>query len=315
MARWFAMTLGGLRCVEPELPVCHVSYYEADAFARWAGAICRPKRNGKSPRNNGSLSDAFGIVWQWTRSAYSPYPGYRAAPGALGEYNGKFMVNQLVLRGSSLATPAGHSRAELSQFLLPAGALAVLRTTARGISTLRTSRRAEQWPLPCKPRSARCRPSKPRTFAADVLEGLTAKPKRLAPKYFYDLAGSALFERITQLPEYYPTRCEIALLRQHAPAIASLFPPNCALIEFGAGSSRKARILLGAAATIEAYVPVDISGEFLRGEAAQLRPISHASPCIPVVADFTRAFEIPRRSRRRRASAFSGLHHRQFRAA
>ena len=111
------------------------------------------------------------------------------------------------------------------------------------------------------------------SFAADVLEGLTAKPKRLSPKYFYDLAGSALFERITQLPEYYPTRCEIALLRQHAPAIASLFPQNCALVEFGAGSSRKVRILLGAAATIEAYVPVDISGDFLqrRGGAAAAR--------------------------------------------
>ena len=62
----------------------------------------------------------FGIVWQWTRSAYSPYPGYRAAPGALGEYNGKFMVNQMVLRGCSLATPHGHSRVELPQLLLSA---------------------------------------------------------------------------------------------------------------------------------------------------------------------------------------------------
>src|ERR1700745_568649 len=86
-------------------------------------------------------------------------------------------------------------------------------------------------------------------FAADVIDGLSAKPKRLPAKYFYDLAGSALFERITELPEYYPTRCELTLLREHAPAIASLFPPSCALIEFGAGSSRKARILLGAAAT------------------------------------------------------------------
>ncbi|HXW42468.1 MAG TPA: L-histidine N(alpha)-methyltransferase, partial [Xanthobacteraceae bacterium] len=86
-------------------------------------------------------------------------------------------------------------------------------------------------------------------FAADVIAGLKAKPKRLPPKYFYDAAGSALFERITQLPEYYPTRCELALLRDHAPAIASLFPPNCALIEFGSGGSTKARLILRAAAT------------------------------------------------------------------
>ncbi len=131
------------------------------------------------------------------------------------------------------------------------------------------------------------------SFAADVLEGLTAKPKRLSPKYFYDLAGSALFERITQLPEYYPTRCEIALLRQHAPAVASLFPQNCALVEFGAGSSRKVRILLGAAATIEAYVPVDISGDFLQNEAVLLRRDFPRLAVHPVVADFTQAFDIP----------------------
>ncbi|HUI16012.1 MAG TPA: L-histidine N(alpha)-methyltransferase [Xanthobacteraceae bacterium] len=130
-------------------------------------------------------------------------------------------------------------------------------------------------------------------FAADVLTGLSAKPKRLPPKYFYDAAGSALFERITQLPEYYPTRRELALLREDAPAIASLFPPSCALIEFGAGSSRKARILLGAAATVEAYVPVDISGDFLQQDAAQLRRDFPHLAVYPVVGDFTQSFAIP----------------------
>jgi dimethylhistidine N-methyltransferase len=130
-------------------------------------------------------------------------------------------------------------------------------------------------------------------FAADVIAGLTAKPKRLPPKYFYDATGSALFERITQLPEYYPTRCELALLREHAPAIASLFPQNCALIEFGAGSSKKARILFGAAATVEAYVPVDISGDFLQAEATALRRDFPRLAVHPVVADFTRDFAIP----------------------
>ncbi len=130
-------------------------------------------------------------------------------------------------------------------------------------------------------------------FAADILAGLSAKPKRLPPKYFYDAAGSALFERITQLPEYYPTRCELELLRENAPAIASLFPPACALIEFGAGSSRKARILLGAAATVEAYVPVDISGDFLQQDAAQLRRDFPHLAVYPVVGDFTQNFVIP----------------------
>jgi dimethylhistidine N-methyltransferase len=130
-------------------------------------------------------------------------------------------------------------------------------------------------------------------FAAEVLAGLSAKPKQLPAKYFYDLAGSALFERITQLPEYYPTRCELALLRDNAPAIASLFPPSCALFEFGAGSSKKARILLGAAATVEAYVPVDISGDFLQQDAAQLRRDFPRLAVHPVIADFTVGFEVP----------------------
>ncbi len=116
---WFTMTLGGLRCVEPEQPVCHVSYYEADAFARWAGKDLPTEGEWEVAANTDALSDAFGVVWQWTRSAYSPYPGYKAAPGALGEYNGKFMVNQMVLRGSSLATPAGHSRPSYRNFFYP----------------------------------------------------------------------------------------------------------------------------------------------------------------------------------------------------
>ena len=116
---WFALTLGGRRPVEPEQPVCHVSYYEADAFARWAGKDLPSEAEWEVAEGSGALADAFGVVWQWTRSAYSPYPRYRAAGGALGEYNGKFMVNQLVLRGSSLATPAGHSRPTYRNFFYP----------------------------------------------------------------------------------------------------------------------------------------------------------------------------------------------------
>jgi dimethylhistidine N-methyltransferase len=130
-------------------------------------------------------------------------------------------------------------------------------------------------------------------FATDVLEGLTAKPKRLPPKYFYDLAGSALFERITHLPEYYPTRSELGLLKANAPAIGSLFPANCALIEFGAGSSRKARILLSAATTVEAYVPVDISGDFVEQDAAQLRRDFPRLTVLPLVGDFGQQLPFP----------------------
>src|SRR5580693_3950702 len=117
------------------------------------------------------------------------------------------------------------------------------------------------------------RPSEDRysAFARDVIEGLTARPKRLSPNYFYDETGSRLFEEITALPEYYPTRCELAILRQHAADMARLLPPQTALIEFGSGSSRKARLLLDSAPAIAAYVPVDISAEWLSEEAARLR--------------------------------------------
>ena len=116
---WFTLTLAGLKPVDPASPVCHVSYYEADAFARWAGKHLPSEAEWEVAARAGLLSDAFGLTWQWTRSAYLAYPGYRAAAGALGEYNGKFMVNQMVLRGSSLATPAGHARLSYRNFFHP----------------------------------------------------------------------------------------------------------------------------------------------------------------------------------------------------
>jgi ergothioneine biosynthesis protein EgtB len=116
---WQVMTLAGLQPVNPAAPVCHISYYEADAFSRWSGKHLPTEMEWEVAARAGQLNDAFGIVWQWTRSSYSPYPGYAAIDGALGEYNGKFMVNQLVLRGSSLATPDGHSRVTYRNFFYP----------------------------------------------------------------------------------------------------------------------------------------------------------------------------------------------------
>jgi ergothioneine biosynthesis protein EgtB len=116
---WHSMMLSGLKPVDPASPVHHISYYEADAFARFAGRHLPSEAEWEVAARANLMADAFGIAWQWTRSAYLQYPGYRAVEGALGEYNGKFMVNQMVLRGSSLATPDGHERVSYRNFFYP----------------------------------------------------------------------------------------------------------------------------------------------------------------------------------------------------
>jgi ergothioneine biosynthesis protein EgtB len=116
---WWTLTLAGLKPVNFDAPVCHISYYEADAFARFAGKHLPSEAEWEVAARSGDIGDAFGIVWQWTRSAYLPYPGYQAPTGAIGEYNGKFMVNQMVLRGSSLATPPGHAHLTYRNFFYP----------------------------------------------------------------------------------------------------------------------------------------------------------------------------------------------------
>jgi dimethylhistidine N-methyltransferase len=130
-------------------------------------------------------------------------------------------------------------------------------------------------------------------FAQDVVAGLSARPKSLPPKYFYDETGSRLFEEITELPEYYPTRAELSILTERADEIARFIPRKAALIEFGSGSTRKVRILLDAAPTVEAYVPVDISAEMLQQEAKDLQRDYPNLRVMPVAADFTLPFRLP----------------------
>ncbi|HTB00395.1 MAG TPA: L-histidine N(alpha)-methyltransferase [Bradyrhizobium sp.] len=129
-------------------------------------------------------------------------------------------------------------------------------------------------------------------FAGDVLDDLSQHPKRLSPKYFYDAAGSELFEQITRLPEYYPTRTELSILRDRGSAISAILPEGAALVEFGAGATTKVRLLLEQCA-LGAYVPVDISGDFLKAQADALRRDFPALAIYPVTADFTAPFALP----------------------
>ncbi|MDP3802465.1 ergothioneine biosynthesis protein EgtB [Brevundimonas sp.] len=278
---WTTMTLAGRKPVDPAAPVRHVSLYEADAHARWAGkrlpteaewehaARCRPE----------AFSNAFGEVWQWTSSAYAPYPGFRPTEGTASEYNGKFMANQMVLRGSSFATPDGHARVSYRNFFYPHQRWAFM-----GL------RLAEDAPVPVV-RTADA--GETARFRRDLLAGLSRSPKVASPKWFYDAEGSRLFEEITRLPEYYPTRQEAALLRRVAPEWAPRFGPDAVLVEFGSGASDKTRIVLDAAPDLAAYVPIDISADALDAAA---RRIAEAYPTLgiaPLVGDFLHLGALP----------------------
>ncbi|MEO1630775.1 MAG: L-histidine N(alpha)-methyltransferase, partial [Bacteroidota bacterium] len=130
-------------------------------------------------------------------------------------------------------------------------------------------------------------------FLADVVEGLTGSPKTLPCKYFYDERGSALFDEITELEAYYPTRTETAIMERHIAAMAAAVGPRAVLVEYGSGSSQKTRMLLGALPNLAAYVPIDISGDYLQQQATSLRAQFPETLILPVAADFTTAFDLP----------------------
>jgi dimethylhistidine N-methyltransferase len=272
---WSHMTPGGWKPVDPDAAVTHVSYYEADAFARWAGGRLPTEAEWEhAVRTRSDLDQVDDVAWQWTASAYSPYPGFRAADDAVGEYNGKFMIGQMVLRGGASVTPPHHVRPSYRNFYRPGQ-----RWMFSGLRLARD--------VGSSPDDDRL------TFLRDTLAGLSASPKAFSPKYFYDATGSALFEAICVTPEYYPTRTETALLHDIVPALAKTIPDGAVLLELGSGASDKTRLLLDAAPQISAYVPVDISIDALNGAVERLRSAYPALAVYPVVGDFTRAIEVP----------------------
>ncbi|MEO8926081.1 MAG: ergothioneine biosynthesis protein EgtB [Caulobacteraceae bacterium] len=265
---WRSLTLRGPRPIDPDAPVVHVSFYEAAAFAAWAGRRLPTEAEWEhgAATMAGELEQATGEVWQWTASAYSPHPGFAPAAGAVGEYNAKFMIGQMVLKGGACVTPAGHSRPSYRNFYYP----------------------HQRWMFAgVRLAGDLADPSPEAAFRADVIAGLTAARKTLPAKWFYDAAGSALFEAICALPEYYPTRQESALLERIAPEIAAHIPVGATLVELGSGASVKTRLLLDAAPQIAAYAPVDISETALNAAAGAISRDYPKLIVSPRLGDFT----------------------------
>lgn len=277
---WTAMTLAGRRPVDPAAPVRHVSFYEADAFARWSGRRLPTEAEWEHAAR--SRPDAFsnldGEVWQWTAGAYGPYPGFRPTEGTAAEYNGKFMANQMVLRGGAFATPQGHARPTYRNFFYPdqRWAFAGVRLASDPSDPVGDDEGDEH-----------------EAFRRDLIAGLATGAKSLSPKWFYDAHGSQLFEAITRLPEYYPTRQEAALLRRVAPLWAKRFGPGAVLVELGSGASEKTRIVLDAAPDLAAYVPIDISPSALEEASARLRRAYPQLKVLPMVGDFEHLGDLP----------------------
>jgi dimethylhistidine N-methyltransferase len=143
-------------------------------------------------------------------------------------------------------------------------------------------------------------------FARDMAAALSERPHRISPKYFYDAEGSRLFDRICELPEYYPTRTELQILERHVGEMAALAGPGAEIVEFGAGSLRKVRLLLEAFEAPARYVPIDISGEHLRDAAGILRREHPGLQVQPVAADYTQRLQLPAAGEGRRIGFFPG---------
>ena len=321
---WTVFTLGGTRPVLDATPVTHVSFFEADAHARWAGHRLATEDEWElaatrvaatelpndlaggtlhprpaSTTSEGGVRQLFGDGWEWTASAYRPYPGFEPEPGAIGEYNGKFMSGQMVLRGGAPVTPAGHTRPTYRNFFPPAArwAFSTVRLAAdhdghgpRSSRHYRTEAAAIAPVTPVPPTiDVHLHPEDlDDALRRDVKAGLASDPPTLPPKWLYDDRGSELFDQITRLEAYYPTRREREILEREADSIAAVSGADT-LVELGSGTSDKTRLLLDAftrTGQLRRFVPFDVSEGILRWAASAIGERYPGVAVHGVVGDF-----------------------------
>jgi ergothioneine biosynthesis protein EgtB len=303
--QWQVFGPAGVRPLDPAAPVTQLSFYEAAAYAEWAGARLPTEAEWEAMWDAPGITQMTGHAWQWTRSSYDPYPGFRPLAGAVGEYNGKFMVGQLVLRGGSAFTPPGHARRSYRNFFPPARAGSSRGCGSRArwhVERPRLDDIAQAAAQRNRATTSCATCNAPWPAAARHLAQVLLRRRRLAPVRPH-------LRPARVLPDAHRARAAA----EHAGAIAQVAGTGADLVEFGAGSCSKVRLLLPALQP-RRYLPIDISTEHLVdaavGAAARASRPARAAGGRPT----TRRLRLPDRCRGAPHRLLPRLDHRQLHA-